>query len=292
MISIIILTYNRFALLSKTISSILSQTYKNFEVLIINDGSTDETTEILNHFTDSRLSINNLEKQNNLAKLRNYGIQKSKGEFISFCDDDDIWEPQKLQTQTEYLVNYDFVCSNAKLIDIHNNVIDDKYIKSMSTGIIETEKLLLENLIMPSSVVFKKKILKGNNNPFDEHQFVNLCEDYNLWIKLSMENKLFFLDETLILHRTHASWARNFKHRQEIYENHVKLVSPFLKSNDTKIRDSAYMSILNNKYYSLKNLLDNKKYSDYSAGLISFIFLFKNPKYIKAIYKRVKEYLK
>lgn len=289
LISVIILTYNRFSLLSKTLHSVLKQTHNDFEIIIINDGSTDETGDLLDVFKDERIRLYNLKKQNNLAKLRNYGVQMSKGEFISFCDDDDLWETDKLEIQMTYLQNHDFICTNVKLIDINDIILDTHYIKFKKSFILKTQDLLKENLVIPSSVIFRKKILK-NDKPFDETRYINLCEDYNLWIKLSLENDLFFLNESLALHRTHDSWARNYKHSREIFANHINLSKPFLRSDNKDLKDTAYLSILNNRYYSLKYILKKKKYITFLSDLAVFIFMFKNPMYIKALIKKFKNY--
>ena len=292
MVSIIVLTYNRFSLLSQTIRSILDQTFSDFEIIIVNDGSTDETGRFSSYITDARIKLFNLDKQNNLAKLRNFGIQKSVGEYIAFCDDDDLWIKRKLEIQMPLLMEYEFVCSNAKLIDISNNVVSEQYINFMSSSVLDTKTLLLNNVIMPSSVVFNRKILKDNNSPFDEHKYTNLCEDYNLWIKMSVFAKMYFLDEELILHRTHESWARSFKNSQEIYSNHISLMLPFTGSNDSEIRKTAFLSILNNKIYRIRNLYEHKKYFSsvkYSAAL--FLSLLR-PVNFKTFYLRSESYLR
>lgn len=255
--------------------------------MIVNDGSTDETKNLSKHFSDPRIRIFNLEKQNNLAKLRNFGVKQSQGEFISFCDDDDLWIDTKLEIQVPMMNEFDFVCTNAKLIDGDDKLISDKYLNFDSSFMIYTQTLILHNIVMPSSVIFKKKILK-DDKPFDEKNFINLCEDYNLWINLSCITKnMFYFNENLILHRVHNSWARSFTHSQQIYINHIELMKPFLKSNDRELSESAYLSILNNRYYKLKNLIDHKEYLNSFSDLLKLFIMFTNPKYIKALYKKL-----
>ncbi|MBK9334516.1 MAG: hypothetical protein IPM96_19460 [Ignavibacteria bacterium] len=94
----------------------------------------------------------------------------------------------------------------------------------------------------------------------------------------------------MALHRTHDSWARNYKHSREIFANHINLSKPFLRSDNKDLKDTAYLSILNNRYYSLKYILKKKKYITFLSDLAVFIFMFKNPMYIKALIKKFKNY--
>ena len=108
MISIIIPTYNRSKLLFLCLESILLQTYKDIEIILLDDGSTDNTRLILSNFKDKRLVYVNIGRIGNISKLRNIGINLSKGEYIAFCDDDDVWKVNKLEIQMELINNYDF----------------------------------------------------------------------------------------------------------------------------------------------------------------------------------------
>ena len=92
LISIIVPTYNRVSLLIETVNSILAQTYEDFEIIVISDGSTDNTQKEISKIKDSRLKFIQLKKNYGYpAKARNEGIKFSKGKFIAFCDDDDLW---------------------------------------------------------------------------------------------------------------------------------------------------------------------------------------------------------
>ena len=109
LISIIIPTYNRCKDLSNAITSVLNQTYKNWEIIIIDNYSTDETFKIVKQFNDNRIFYFKLNNYGNIAISRNYGINKSNGEIIAFLDSDDYWYKNKLEIASIYFeLNYDF----------------------------------------------------------------------------------------------------------------------------------------------------------------------------------------
>lgn len=279
-------------MLVQTLHSILSQTYKDIEIIIVNDGSTDNTSEIIGAFNDNRIKLFNLEKQNNIARLRNIGLQKSNGEFIGFCDDDDLWEHNKLEEQFKYLDKYDFVCSNAKLIDVEGNIVDENHIKLLTKSrVLNTEILLIDNIIMTPSVLLKRKILK-TENPFDEINFKNLCEDYNLWINLSLENDLFFINSPLVSIRRHISVSSNDQSASKILNNHISLIKPFTGSRKKSLRKIAYVGLLNNRINLLGVHFSNKAPLLYVKELFNLIgSVFGDPFYLFAFSYKIKKFL-
>ncbi len=102
-ISVIILTYNRAGLLQECITSVLDQNFEDYELLILDDGSTDDTLQILSSFKDSRLKFFTFQHSGHVAKLRNIGLQKSAGEYIAFLDSDDLWHKNHLFSQVNNL---------------------------------------------------------------------------------------------------------------------------------------------------------------------------------------------
>jgi glycosyltransferase involved in cell wall biosynthesis len=106
LISIIMTTYNRAEFIGETIESIQQQTYHNWELIIIDDGSDDNTEELVLGFTDNRIQFFKMGRINLNGKLKNFGIDKSNGELISFMDSDDLWHPGKLEKQIQTLQQY------------------------------------------------------------------------------------------------------------------------------------------------------------------------------------------
>ena len=105
LVSVIVSTHNRADLLCETLDSILSQTYENFELIVVDDGSTDNTEEVVKRHSAGRINYLKIDNWGGPARPRNIGIEKAKGKYIAFCDDDDIWLPKKLEKQINYIVN-------------------------------------------------------------------------------------------------------------------------------------------------------------------------------------------
>ena len=157
-VSVIIPTYNRADLIRETIDSVLSQTYPEFEILICDDGSTDNTQEIINSYNDSRIKYLYQKNSGLPAKARNLGLQVAKGSYIAFVDSDDIWLPTKLAKQIQILQKKPqimAVASNAIVFPLKEH----KAFKFKQDKLISFDELLLENIIFNSSVLIKRQIL-------------------------------------------------------------------------------------------------------------------------------------
>ena len=196
MIDVILPTHNRAYCLERSIHSILSQTYPDLRLMIIDDGSTDETKKIIETFQkDSR--VNYLHQVNQgVSAARNLGIRHAHGEWIAFLDSDDEWLPNKLETQVKYLQEHPtcrFVHSDE--IWMRNGVrVNPK--KKFDKSSDELFRRSLETcLISPSTVVMKKDLclLHGLFN----EAFV-VCEDYDLWLKILATEEVGFIPEFLI----------------------------------------------------------------------------------------------
>ena len=107
MISVIIPLYNKEKQIAKTLQTVLNQTYQNFEIVIVNDGSTDRSVDEVKKFLNSRIRLIN-QKNGGVSAARNRGIKEAKGEYLAFLDADDIWQNNYLQTQIDLICKYPF----------------------------------------------------------------------------------------------------------------------------------------------------------------------------------------
>ena len=197
LISVIIPTYNRGWIIKEAIDSVLSQDYRDFELIIVDDGSTDNTLEILNSYQDDITVL----RQNNhgVSAARNLGIMAASGRFVAFLDSDDLWLPQKLSSQVDYFnLNPDAIICQTEEIWIRKGVrVNPKKRHKKPWGMIFEQSLAL-CLVSPSAVMIRRSL-------FDEVGFFDeklpVCEDYDLWLRISCRFPVYLVDTPLIIKR-------------------------------------------------------------------------------------------
>ena len=198
-ISIIIPTYNRGYSILKSIKSVLNQTYKNFEILIIDDGSNDNTKDLILNLDDSRIKYIKLKNNKGASFARNIGIQKASGKYISFLDSDDIYRQDKLEKQYTNLImnNADFdFCKVCVYINETNFVIFPNIIQEINinkSGFID-ELCIHGNFISTQAILVKKSYIK--KYLFD-NKFPRL-QDYDLVLRMVPNLKVSYTKQILV----------------------------------------------------------------------------------------------
>src|SRR5688500_16173290 len=210
-VSVIMPAYNAGQYISKSIESVLGQTYHGWELIIIDDGATDNTKEIADGYCRRDERIRYLYQENSKqGRARNKGIANAQGEFIAFLDADDLWLPQKLEKQVEVIENSDVDLLFGSFYLFTNN-LDEPGIRiiSVKETTLKSEtgfkELLAENKIPILTVLCKKHaILEVGGFP-EELKFQN-AEDYYLWLKLILGGfKLEGREDVLAAYRLHHS---------------------------------------------------------------------------------------
>jgi len=191
-ISVIIPLYNKESSIKKTIQSVLNQSFNNFEILVVNDQSTDKSVSVVEEINDARITVIN-KSNGGVSSARNLGINKAKFEWIAFLDADDYWD-------TDHLLNLSNAITNSKTqgfiatgFNIANSKLEvSKTFRSKSTGLFNYFQIAAENgfAVHTSSVCIKKDILV--NNLFKEH--LTLGEDNELFARLGKQVKVFFIE--------------------------------------------------------------------------------------------------
>lgn len=194
-ISVVIPTYNRIALVERAIDSVLMQSIKPFDIIVVDDGSDDGTSEMIQK---KYRSINLVQQQNSgVSAARNNGIKHAKGDWISLLDSDDEWTEKKLENQVNRLIkNPDYHFCHTNEIWIRNGVRVNQKKRHQKYGGYIFDKCLDICRISPSSTLFKKNILE-HVGWFDTQ--LPVCEDYDLWLRITADYKILFVDEPLII---------------------------------------------------------------------------------------------
>lgn len=192
LISIIIPLYNTENYIADTLNSIAKQTYKNYEVIVVDNASTDSSVEIVNSYTELFASLKVIRRKENSggpAAPRNVGIENAKGEYVAFLDSDDVWHSDKLEKQVQFMIKYNYNFSSTAIVRIdgdgklyrHNldSLRRDLKISCLPNDKLEYE-LFKNNFITLSSTLIKKEFLELFN---EEASFIGV-EDYQLWFRL------------------------------------------------------------------------------------------------------------
>ncbi|NDW10853.1 glycosyltransferase family A protein [Dysgonomonas sp. 520] len=201
-VSVLIPVYNAEKYLREAIDSILEQSFSDFELIIVNDFSTDGSEDIILSYDDKRIRYYKNEENIGILKTRRRLIESSTGKYIAYLDNDDLALPERLYTQVHFLDNnpdYALCGTWGTLIDANGN-----YLKKMNLTVKYEEikcALLFANCFIQSSMMFRQEILV--DNPYDIN--FPLAKDYNLWSLLALRYKVCNIPAHLIKYRWHQS---------------------------------------------------------------------------------------
>jgi glycosyltransferase involved in cell wall biosynthesis len=255
-VSIVVTCYNYGKYISDCLNSILKQKYQNYEVIIIDDGSTDNTNEMLRTFLENP-KIKYFKQENmGQAGAKNNGIKNSSGEFIAFLDADDMWADNMLEKELELFSDerVGVVYSTVRFINEKNEDIklkrNSKYLIPRSGNI--TKYLLFENFVTFSSSIVRKECL-DECGYFDESLKMGI--DWDLWLRVSTKYQFSYVDEPLLIYRIHSTqMSKNLEERRNCSD---KIMKKFFQQNPNllsrKVVRKAWSYTYNNRgnsYYS------------------------------------------
>ena len=187
LISVILPTYNRAGLLKRALSSIISQTYPHWEVLVVDNNSTDNTDQIVHDFNNERIRLLKVDNHGVIALSRNVGIREARGEYIAFLDSDDWWKSNKLEKSLAYLENgKDVVYHDLFVVAKRNQRVLWRKARTRTLKIPIFKDLITNgNALNNSSVVLRKKILEDIGGLSEDRSLVSI-EDYDAWLRASL----------------------------------------------------------------------------------------------------------
>ena len=198
LISVIVPTYNRAWIIKDAIDSILAQDFKKVEIVVVDDGSSDNTTEILAAYQKHDIRVIR-QANKGVSAARNRGVAISEGQFIAFLDSDDMWLPHKLSVQMEFFNTHPdaLICQTEEIWIRKGSRVNPKKRHQKPSGMIFEPSLYL-CLVSPSAVMMKRDLFEevgGFNESF------RVCEDYDLWLRISCKYPIYLIDRPLIVKR-------------------------------------------------------------------------------------------
>lgn len=257
LISVIIPTYNCSQYLENTLQSVLNQTCNDFEIIVIDDGSTDNTSDTIKPYA-SHIQYHRQENKG-AASARNQGIKLSSGKYVAFLDSDDLWEPEKLADQMNIIKNqpdFPIIHTNASIIDSEGSMIrKSANEKRQSCNGMIFEEFFLKNisLILTSSVIIDRKCLE-NIDLFDEN--FPVLQDYDLFLRLAWRYPVFFIDRPLVKYRfrphslTRTNISKNILDSEKILEKTISEHRDYFDQHPALLRKKRKMLTM----YSAKQL--------------------------------------
>lgn len=244
-VSIIIPTYNREEYICETVQSVLNQSYKDIEIVVVDDGSKDNTLQKLGKFERSIKIIT--QKNSERAISRNHGAKVTSGEYLSFLDSDDLWERDKLKKQIEILDNNkDFILVYGKCLRVNQARQEikskNRQLQGYSGNVFEN--LLMRNFITSPTPLIRREYFNKTNG--FESRYIPY-EDWEFWIRFSMLGKFYFLPVPLAYYRIHPQQSVKLAEAEKI-----ETVTTLLLESSFNLKEVP--STTKNKSLGLANL--------------------------------------
>ena len=257
-VSIITPTHNRAHFISEAIESVLAQTMNDWEQIIIDDGSTDNTREVVEKYAnrDSRIRYV-YQVKGRLSRHRAMAVHIAQGKFITFLDDDDTFLPHKLERQVSFLEQHPDVGLVYSQVDMVE--ADKKFIKTWpdvpATSFIE---LMKDCTIQPNAALVRKECIEqvGNFNTK-----LKSCDDYDLWLRIARRYPIAFVPETVGIYRWHG---RNISHQHQLrLKSHVAIFKAILKQDLSDLeRQQAVQRVLSFAYWPAQHALEKGNFGE------------------------------
>lgn len=258
LISIVIPSYNSAQFIDRLMDSLFSQTYKNWEAIIVDNNSIDDTIKSVEKYKDPRIKIYQISNGGIIAKSRNFGINKSNGEWIAFLDSDDWWKPNKLEVSSKYFNKNIDLIYHKLLIAYDKNNISKKSLYSRNIFKNTFKQLLVHgNFIPNSSVLVKASLLKKIGLIAENINLVG-AEDYNYLLRITKEtDKIKFLSKNLGYYYMNLNGVS----RKQMSICHKEAISQFISicsTNELKYI-KGHLAYMDAKYLlSIKDYINSK----------------------------------
>ncbi|MCM1312418.1 MAG: glycosyltransferase [Roseburia sp.] len=248
-VSVLIVVHNAEKYISECIESVLSQTYTDFEVIIVDDGSTDHTTEIISKIKDPRFSI--FYNNHDYISSLNYGIEKTNGIYIARMDADDIMLPTRLEEQVDIMESHmevDICCTWVQTFGF----CSDNISRGKNRIQVPLAELMIKNMFVHPSAMIKKSFLIKNKLKYKEYPF---AEDYKLWVDAALNGGVFWVIPKILLNYRISNNQVSYKNFQEQKRTAIRIQNEALLAiiNDTQVKEIKTLQYIYKKMEKLNH---------------------------------------
>lgn len=265
-VSLIMPLYNAEEYVESAIESILNQTYQNFELILIDDVSTDATMQKVSRFSDSRINILHNDKNRGIAYSRNRGLEVAQGEYIALMDDDDISLPERFEKQVSYLNEHpeiDFLGGRYQIISEQGQVLHEPSIAYKNPLYIKA-LFLFQDIFSNGEMMFRKETVKSHDIRYADNQYG--MEDFKFWIECSKVGCFTTMEDVIFQHRVHekSETIKTKREKADIRRNHRKELVRYSMRLSNILLDESELEIVYRFTSGEKCTLceDLKKYYD------------------------------
>ena len=241
-VSVVIPTYNRWPMVGAAVDSVLAQSYRDFELIVIDDGSADPTSTELAKFGSQLRCFK--QDRGGVSSARNLGVRQSRGRLISFLDSDDLWRPDKLENQVRFMERSPEVqiCQTDEVWLRHGVRVNPRIKHRKPSGDIFERSLEL-CLVSPSAVMMTRTLFDCSGG-FDES--LPVCEDYDLWLRIARDHPVPLIEQPLVVkHGGHADQLSHSMWGMDRFR--VIALQKLLRSGIAGERRIAVLRVLQNK---------------------------------------------
>jgi len=269
-VSVIVPTYNRAHLIGETIQSVIYQTYSNWELIIVDDGSQDDTKSIIDKFADQRIHYFAIDHCGIFGKVRNAGMQRANGDLIAFLDSDDLWKPDKLSFQLSLLKqdpDAGFIFGHCE--QFGKGAIPPPQMETFYSGNVFIPFLVEERFVFcVPSIMFKKEVIQTVGY-IDESLIIG--SDLDFFLRMACRYKGIFSNEILVRVRKHD---QSTSQRLEVasHREHRQMIEKFFR--DGYLNKEQYVFLASKQFYKLGLVhLRTKKPREAINSFLSYINL-------------------
>jgi len=275
-VSVIIPTFNRAYCIKRTIDSVLNQSFKDFDIFVIDNNSIDNTEEIINSYNNPKINFKKIENNGVIAISRNKGIFLSRAKYIAFLDSDDWWKPDKLKISIEFLEKgNDFTCHGLEIFRPQRDNLSKEYTKNTY----KFKKPFFEsflkdgNSLETSSIIVRRDIIT-NLGGFFESKNLSGSEDYDMWFRISSITNKFYVINNNLGYLTYGD--DNFSNEVKLKKALKVIIPRFEKLCIKKQSKPTYL-------YYLASSLYIKSGNFINAFRFFKLFLINDPRFLKSV---------